>query len=74
MIVWGCMNARGTGSLQISEEIMDKFVYSNILQSNLKLNAEKLGIAGYYIFYQGNDSKHKIDLIQNGLFIMFPML
>ncbi|CAK9801849.1 Transposable element Tc1 transposase [Anthophora quadrimaculata] len=72
VIVWGCMNIRGTGNLQIIEGIMDKFVYLNILQNNLKLSAEKLRIVEDYNFYQDNDPKHKSHLIQQWLIYNVP--
>ena len=64
VMVWGCMASLGVGN-HFLEGTMDKYhVYCNILKSNLKTSATKLGIKNNFAFYQDSDSKHSYYLIR----------
>jgi transposase len=59
LVLWGCMNASGTGNLYRIEGIMDSPKYISILQKNLITSAKKFGLERDFVFQQDNDSKHK---------------
>jgi hypothetical protein len=56
--VWGCMSSSGTGNLVFIEEIMDRYLYVDILNNNLKQSAKKLKMGRTFIFQQDCDPKH----------------
>ncbi|GBL99504.1 Transposable element Tc1 transposase [Araneus ventricosus] len=56
-LVWGCMSASGLGNLVFFDGIMNHALYLNILNDNLKLSAQNLGI-GNIFFYQDKDPMH----------------
>lgn len=58
VLVWGCMSASGLGNFIFIDGIMNHAVYINILNDNLKLSAQNLGIGNNFVFYQDNDPKH----------------
>ena len=58
IIVWGCISANGVGNIQVINGTMDQHVYKNILKTNVKQSARKLGLPPTYYFQQDNDSKH----------------
>lgn len=72
VMVWGCMAASGVGNLVIIEQIMDKNVYLNILKSNLKESAAKLGLGTTFIFQQDNDPKHTAHIVKEWLLYNTP--
>ena len=39
-MIWECIGANGTGSIEYIDRIMDKVKYLNILKKNLKDSAE----------------------------------
>ncbi len=51
---------------------MNKHMYKDILEKNLKKSAEKLGILSTYKFYQDNDPKHKSMLVKEWLLYNCP--
>ncbi|GFW77526.1 transposable element Tcb2 transposase [Trichonephila clavipes] len=54
-VVWLLSN--GVGNLVFIDSIMDHELYVDILNSNLKESAKKLGLDGNFIFQQDNDPK-----------------
>lgn len=58
VMVWGCMAANGVGNLVFIDSIMDQRVYMDILKTNLKQSAQKLGLGDDFWFQQDNDPKH----------------
>ena len=58
VMVWGCMSAAGVGNLVFIDGIMDHRVYMTILNNNLKVSAQNLGILNNFVYYQDNDPKH----------------
>ncbi|GFU86386.1 transposable element Tc1 transposase [Trichonephila clavipes] len=58
VMVWGCMASNGVGNLVFIDGIMDHMLFIDILNSNLKKSAKKLGLDGNFIFQQDNDPKH----------------
>ncbi|CAK9821629.1 Transposable element Tcb1 transposase [Anthophora retusa] len=67
VMVWGCISYYGIGKLEFITETMNKMIYLNVLKSNLKESAEKMGILNTSQFYQDNDPKHKSKLVQKWL-------
>ncbi|GBL87070.1 hypothetical protein AVEN_218766-1 [Araneus ventricosus] len=57
-MVWGSTSAVGVGNLHFIDEMMDKYMYLDILKQNLKQSAEKMGISPHYKLYLDNDPKH----------------
>ncbi|GBM70950.1 Transposable element Tc1 transposase [Araneus ventricosus] len=53
-MVWGCMSAVGVGNLFI-DEMMNKYMYLDILKLNFKQSAEKMGILPHYKLHQDKD-------------------
>ena len=67
----GCMSSLGVGNHSL-KGTMDKYVYCNILKSNLKASATKLGIKNNFSFYQDNDSKTLVLLDKRVVFVQLP--
>ncbi|GFT34175.1 transposable element Tc1 transposase [Trichonephila clavipes] len=67
VMVWGCMAAPGVGKLVFIDGVMHKMAYLNILQNNLKENADKLGLGSNFIFQQDNDPKHAAFVVKEWL-------
>lgn len=67
VMVWGCMAASGVGNLVFIDSIMDKWLYLDILKSNLKQSAAKLCLGKSFIFQQDNDPKHTAHIIREYL-------
>ncbi|GFU21674.1 transposable element Tcb1 transposase [Trichonephila clavipes] len=61
-IVWGCMANSGVRNLHFIDGIMNKYIYLDILNRNLKQSASKLGISGHFKVYQDNVPKHTADI------------
>ena len=57
-MVWGCMAASGVGNRVFIDGIMRAPDYIEILRSNLKESACKLGLERSFVFQQDNDPKH----------------
>lgn len=55
-MIWGSMAWSGAGTLEFIDGIMNKEVYVDILQKNLKSSARKVGLSRRFIFQQ--DPKH----------------
>lgn len=72
IMVWGCMNAAGTGNLVFIDGIMDQDVYLNILKDNLDYSARKLGLDRRFIFQQDNDPKHTARRVKEWLLYNTP--
>ncbi len=60
----GCMAASGVGGIEFIENIMNKFVYLNILKRQMKQSADKLGLPNVFCFQQDNDPKHTAELVR----------
>lgn len=58
VMVWGCMAAKGVGSLCFIDGKMNHIKYINILAAELLPSVTRLGIRDTYIFSQDNDPKH----------------
>ncbi|GFV85978.1 transposable element Tcb1 transposase [Trichonephila clavipes] len=58
IMVWGCMASNGVGYLVFIDGIMDRKLYIDIRNNNIKVSAKKLGLDGNFIFQQDNDPKH----------------
>ncbi|GFY16012.1 transposable element Tcb2 transposase [Trichonephila clavipes] len=67
VMVWGCMAAPGVGKLVFIDGVMHKMAYLNILQNNLKENADKLGLGSNFLFQQDNDPKHTAFVVKEWL-------
>lgn len=57
-MIWGSMAWSGAGTLEFIDGIMNKEVYVDILQKNLKSSARKVGLSRRFIFQQDSDPKH----------------
>ena len=44
VMVWGAMASSGVGNLFFIEQNMDRYLYKNILERNLKPSVDKLGL------------------------------
>jgi transposase len=66
VIAWGCVSSKGVGNLVFIDEIMDRFLYVNILANNLASSAAKMGL-DRYIFQHDNDPKHTSALVKKFL-------
>ena len=64
------MTSNGVGELVFIEDIMDKWVYLDILKTNVKKGVEKLNLVDDFVFQQYNDPKHTFILYDNGLFLI----
>lgn len=58
VMVWGCFSRSGVGPLVRIEENMDRFVYENILRTQMLPYAKQHMPAGWY-FQHDNDPKHR---------------
>lgn len=72
IMLWGCMSAKGVGNIQFIDNVMDKFVYNDILRKNVKQSAAKLDMLPTYMFQQDNDPKHTADLNKTWLIWNVP--
>jgi transposase len=59
IILWGSVSYGGVGKLVQIEGIMDGLKYVRILQENLGISREKMGLGNDYVLQQDNDPKHK---------------
>jgi len=66
VMLWGCMSAAGTGRLRFIEGIMDRFLYKEILTSEMLPSAQTL-IGRNYIFQRDNDPKHTSKIVKEFL-------
>ena len=62
-MVWGCFLSKGVGNLVFIDDIMDKFLYLDIVRDNLRESARIMGM-DQFIFQQDNDPKHTSKLIK----------
>lgn len=72
IMVWGAMSYNGVGNLAFIEGNMNKETYLDILKTNLKSSARKLGIENSFHFYQDNDPKHKAWVVRSWLLYNCP--
>lgn len=72
VMVWGCISAAGVGNLVFIENNMDRYVYLNILKTNLKTSVAKMGLSGKWIFQQDNDPKHTSLIVKEWLLQNVP--
>ncbi|KAG0442745.1 Transposable element Tcb2 transposase [Dictyocoela muelleri] len=56
-MLWGCFTYSGVGELYLIDGIMDKFVYTRILNTALKKSINDLRLDNF-IFQHYNDPKH----------------
>ncbi|GBN83637.1 Transposable element Tcb1 transposase [Araneus ventricosus] len=61
-LVWGCMASSGGGNLYFINGTMNKYVYFDILERNLKQSASNFGISRHFNLSQDNDPKHTADI------------
>ena len=66
VMVWGCFSSKGVGKLIFIDDIMDIFLYLDILRNNLWKSARIMGL-NQFIFHQDNDPKHTSKLIKSFL-------
>jgi transposase len=59
IMLWGCVNTNGVGTLTEIKGIMNGPKYVTILQRNLIRSASKVGLGTGFIFQQDNDTKHQ---------------
>ena len=67
VIVWGCFSRSGVGNLCFIEDIIDRFIYRDILQKNLLQSVKKLGLKNAFIFQHDNDPKHSSAAVKDWL-------
>ncbi|KAK7576331.1 hypothetical protein V9T40_001250 [Parthenolecanium corni] len=72
VLVWGCMAAKGVGNLEFIEGNMTAQMYIDILRTNLKSSARKLGLQNSFRFQQDNDPKHTAHISREFLRINAP--
>ena len=58
-MLWGCVSYNGVENLVLIDGVMNGSKYVQILQENLCMSAEKMGLGSDFVFQQDNDSKHK---------------
>lgn len=58
IMVWGCMNTRGVGSIHHIKGIMDSPYYVNMIKLRVPEAVNKYSLSRSYIFQQDNDPKH----------------
>ncbi|KAK2578395.1 hypothetical protein KPH14_011600 [Odynerus spinipes] len=64
VMVWGCFSRNGPGPIIQIKQIMDRFVYREILQNHMLTFAnEQMPIE--WLFQHDNDPKHSSKLIKN---------
>lgn len=59
LMFWGAFSSSGTGKLVCIKGIMKSEHYITILDENLKVSAQNLGLGRRFIFQQDNDPKHR---------------
>ena len=57
-MLWGCMSASGVGNLVEITGTMTAAKYVQLLQDNLWVSAQNLGLGTNFVFQQDNDPKH----------------
>lgn len=58
IMIWGCFSLNGTGEIGIINGRMNSTDYINILNKNLIISAEMMGLNDGFVFQQDNDPKH----------------
>ncbi len=53
------------GRLIFTDGTMDRYVYKNILEYNLKATVNSLRLGKHWIFQQDNDSKHMANVVRD---------
>ncbi|CAK9827571.1 Transposable element Tcb2 transposase [Anthophora retusa] len=74
VMVWGCMSSSGVGELVFIDNIMDKYVYLDILKNNVRKSVEKLNLGRQFVFQQDNDPKHTAYLVRQWIVFNTPHL
>ena len=59
LMFWGAFSSSGTGKLVAIKGIMKSEHYIRILDENLKVSAQNLGLGRCFIFQHDNDPKHR---------------
>lgn len=72
VMVWGCMAYNGVGNIEFIESTMDKYRYLDILKSNLRQSATKIGLENGFVFQQDNDPKHTAEIVKLWLLYNVP--
>ena len=62
--VWGCMAANGVSDLVLTDGIIGKKYYLNILRGHLSLIAAKLQLESNHYFQHDNDPKHTAYIVK----------
>lgn len=71
-MIWGCMASSGVGNIQFIESIMNRHDYLDILKTNLRESAIKLGLGERFVFQQDNDPKHTAEIVRLWLLYNVP--
>jgi len=71
VLVWGYMSALGVGHLVFMDNIMDQYIYLDILKNNFKSSVDKMSLGSSFIFQLDNDPKHTAKHVKKWLIIMF---
>jgi len=66
VMVWGCFSWFGTGPLHRIQGIMDRFMYRDILRTNLTPYLDDIMVVRH-VFQRDNDPKHKSKLVTSWL-------
>lgn len=69
---WVAMAARGVGRLVFIDGTMDQHQYKRILEGNLKVSVNALGLGRFWIFQQDNDPKHAARSVKKWLLYYAP--
>lgn len=72
VMVWGAMASSGVGRLVFIDGIMDRYLYKDILEQNLKPSVDSLGLGNQWIFQQDNDPKHTAHVVRDWLLYYAP--
>lgn len=72
VMVWGCMAASGVGKLHFIESTMDRWIYLDVLKTNLRQSVTSMGIGNDFIFQQDNDPKHTSMIVKEWLLYNVP--
>ena len=64
VMVWGCLCANGVGNLYQINGIMNRFIYKNILSSQMIPSAQKLFGNNPWIFQHDNSKIHTANIVK----------
>lgn len=66
-MLWGCFSRAGLGNLEEVSGKMNALYYRNILQKNLRISAQNMGLGNEFIFQHDNDPKHTSRVVKQFL-------